>query len=252
MAKQNVSENDFRGLRVAVTGGTSGLGLAIVRKMHERGAQVAFVARRREGVDRVMREYPGVQGIVGDVSNKDDIHRIAVQIVGLVGGLDVLINNAAIVPHFAWRIPRWPKIAEMPLEFWNNVVRTNLYGTFFGAKHVIPHMEKRRSGHIINLYGGGGLTPAGACTYMVTKDGIRTFTRYLAEEVRDANICVVTFSPRVPIATETAPQEARQRLPGPDILGQGFVLAAQLPLEQSGKCVAYENGKLVDEQARDG
>ena len=87
---------------------------------------------------------------------------------------------------------------------------------------------------------------------MVTKDGIRTFTRYLAEEVRDANICVVTFSPRVPIATETAPQEARQRLPGPDILGQGFVLAAQLPLEQSGKCVAYENGKLVDEQARDG
>ena len=87
---------------------------------------------------------------------------------------------------------------------------------------------------------------------MVTKDGIRTFTRYLAEEVRDSNICVVTFSPRVPIATETAPEEALQRLPGPEILGQGFVLAAQLPMDQSGKCFAYENGKLVLESVREG
>jgi 3-oxoacyl-[acyl-carrier protein] reductase len=140
----------------------------------------------------------------------------------------------------------------MPAEFWDRVVHTNLYGTFFGTKHVIPHMAKRKSGHIINLYGGGGLKPGGAGTYMVTKDGIRTFTRYVAEEVRDSNICVVTFSPRVPIATETAPEEALKRLPGPEILGQGFVLAAQLPMDQSGKCFAHENGKLVDELAREG
>jgi 3-oxoacyl-[acyl-carrier protein] reductase len=140
----------------------------------------------------------------------------------------------------------------MPVEFWDRVVHTNLYGTFFGTKHVIPHMAKRKSGHIINLYGGGGIRPGGAATYMVTKDGIRTFTRYVAEEVRDANICVVTFSPRVPIATETAPEEALKRLPGPEILGQGFVRCAQLPMEQSGKCFAYENGRLVDELPREG
>ena len=168
------------------------------------------------------------------------------------GQIDVMMNNAAIVPHFAWNIPRWPLIADMPLEFWDRVVKTNLYGTFFGTKHVIPHMAKRKSGHIINLYGGGGVKPGGAGTYMVTKDGIRTFSRYVAEEVRDANICVVTFSPRVPIATETAPEEALKRLPGPDVLGTGFVLCAQLPMEQSGKCFAYENGKLVDELAREG
>src|SRR5262249_58529880 len=95
------------------------------------------------------------------------------------------------------------------------------------------HMEKRKSGHIINLYGGGGVTPAGACAYMVTKDGIRTFTRYVAEEVRDSNICVVTFSPRVPIVTETAPEEAFKRLPGPDVLGDAVVLAGQAPRERS-------------------
>ena len=95
--------------------------------------------------------------------------------------------------------------------------------------------------------GLGGLTPAGACAYMVTKDAIRTFTRYVAEEVRDSNVCVVIFSPRVPIVTESAPQEALSRLPGPEILGQGFVLAAQLPLDQSGGIFSYQGGKLVNE-----
>jgi NAD(P)-dependent dehydrogenase (short-subunit alcohol dehydrogenase family) len=87
---------------------------------------------------------------------------------------------------------------------------------------------------------------------MVSKDAIRTFTRYVAEEVRAANVCVVTFSPRVPIVTEGAPEEAFKRLPGPDILGQGFVLAAQLPMDQSGRCFAYEKDKLVVETPREG
>jgi NAD(P)-dependent dehydrogenase (short-subunit alcohol dehydrogenase family) len=87
---------------------------------------------------------------------------------------------------------------------------------------------------------------------MTTKDAIRTITRYAAEEVRESNICVVTFSPRVPIATETAPEEALKRMPGPEVLGQAFVLAAELPMDQSGKCFAHENGKLVEEPPREG
>src|SRR6266542_2718429 len=85
----------FPGLRVAITGGTSGLGLALVRELLARGAQVAFVARGRRGVERVALEHPGTHGIVGDVSKKADIHPIAIQIMGLLGGLDVLINNAS-------------------------------------------------------------------------------------------------------------------------------------------------------------
>jgi NAD(P)-dependent dehydrogenase (short-subunit alcohol dehydrogenase family) len=108
-------------------------------------------------------------------------------------------------------------------------------------------MEARRSGHVINLYGGGGVKPAGACAYMVTKEAIRTFTRYVAEEVRESNICVVIFSPRVPIATEGAPEEALKRLPGPEILGKGFVLASQLPMEKSGQIFAFQDGRLVPE-----
>src|ERR1035438_2752744 len=82
-------------LRVAITGGTSGLGLALVREFLSRGANVAFVARGAERVDRVAEEQPGAHGIAGDVSAKDDIYPIAVQIAGELGGLDVLINNAS-------------------------------------------------------------------------------------------------------------------------------------------------------------
>jgi NAD(P)-dependent dehydrogenase (short-subunit alcohol dehydrogenase family) len=124
------------------------------------------------------------------------------------GQIDVLINDAAVVPHFAWGIPRWPRIQDIEKEFWDRVIQTNLGGTFLCTKHVASHMVERKSGHIINLYGGGGLTPFGSCAYVVTKEAIRTFARFVAEEMREANVCVVIFSPRVPIATEGAPEEA--------------------------------------------
>ena len=86
---------ELSGLRVAITGGTSGLGLGLVRELHQGGARVAFVARTRERVEQVMRDYPGVHGIVADVGNKNDIYPMAMQITGELGGLDVLINNAS-------------------------------------------------------------------------------------------------------------------------------------------------------------
>jgi NAD(P)-dependent dehydrogenase (short-subunit alcohol dehydrogenase family) len=96
-APQSVLSADLiSGLRVAVTGGTSGLGLALVRELVSRGARVAFVARTRERVEQVCaKENPGAHGIVGDVSKKEEIYPIAIQITGELGGLDVLINNAS-------------------------------------------------------------------------------------------------------------------------------------------------------------
>ena len=240
---------------VVITGSGQGIGKHAAKTFAQEKAKVVIADFNEELAKKTAAEIGVVTESLAahvDVRNEDSVKKLFSEVINRFGQIDVLINNAAIVPHFAWNIPRWPLFADMPVEFWDRVVHTNLYGTFFGTKHVIPHMAKRKTGHIINLYGGGGVKPGGAGTYMVTKDGIRTFTRYVAEEVRDSNICVVTFSPRVPIATETAPEEALKRLPGPEILGQGFVLAAQLPMEQSGKCFAHENGKLVDESPREG
>jgi len=85
----------MKNMRVAITGGTSGLGLALVREFLGRGARVAFVARTREHVDAISRAHPGAYGIVGDVARKDDIYPMALQVTGTLGGLDVLINNAS-------------------------------------------------------------------------------------------------------------------------------------------------------------
>jgi NAD(P)-dependent dehydrogenase (short-subunit alcohol dehydrogenase family) len=89
--------NPFPHSRVAVTGGTSGLGLALVRELLNRGAEVALVARGQDRVKRVVQELSDAHGIVGDVSRKEDTHPIAMQIVGALGGLDVLINNASVL-----------------------------------------------------------------------------------------------------------------------------------------------------------
>jgi len=85
---------NLRGLRVAVTGGTSGLGLALLRLLVARGAHVAFVARTAGMVERIADET-GASGIVGDIGRKDDIYPVALQVTGNLGGLDALINNAS-------------------------------------------------------------------------------------------------------------------------------------------------------------
>ena len=245
----------LEGKVVVITGSGQGIGKHAARTFAKEKAKVVIADFNLDLAKKTAAEIGASTESIAidtDVRSEDSVKKMIDEVIHRCGQIDIMMNNAAIVPHFAWNIPRWPLIADMPVDFWNRVIHTNLYGTFFGTKHVIPHMAKRKSGHIINLYGGGGVRPGGAATYMVTKDGIRTFTRYVAEEVRDDNICVVTFSPRVPIATETAPEEALKRLPGPEILGRGFVLCAQLPMAQSGKCFAYENGKLVDELPREG
>ncbi|MFQ5804810.1 MAG: SDR family NAD(P)-dependent oxidoreductase [Candidatus Methylomirabilales bacterium] len=240
----------LEGKVVIVTGGAKGIGRHAAKTFAQEKTKVVIADVDRERLQKTSSELGRLTDTLGinvDVRNEDDVRKMVDQVAERFGQIDVLVNDAAIVPHFAWGIPRWPRIRDMEKDFWDRVVQTNLGGTFLCTKYVLPHMEARRSGHIINLYGGGGLKPPGSCAYVVTKEAIRTFTRYVAEEVRESNVCVVTMSPRVPIATEGAPDEALRRLPGPEILGNGFVLAAQLPMDLSGEIFAYKDGKLVNE-----
>jgi NAD(P)-dependent dehydrogenase (short-subunit alcohol dehydrogenase family) len=124
--------NPFSGLRVAVTGGTSGLGLALVRGLHARGARVAFVARTPGRVERVARDLAGTHGVVGDVSAKADIHPIAVQVVGGLGGLDVLVNNASDLGPTPLAL-----LADTDCEAFERALATNLLGPFRLTRAVL-------------------------------------------------------------------------------------------------------------------
>jgi 3-oxoacyl-[acyl-carrier protein] reductase len=245
----------LEGKIAVVTGGGQGIGKHAAKTLAENGAKIAVADIDLDLAEKTAAELGALSETIAvllDVRDEDNVRRGFDAVATKFGGIDILVNNAGIVPHFRWGLPRWPHVSDMPVDFWERVIHTKLYGTFFGTKHAIPHMKSRSGGHIINLFGGGGTTPPGALTYMVTKNGIRTFSHYVAEEVREANICVVTFSPRFAIATETAPDSAKEAMPSPEVLGDGFVLAAQLSLESSGQCFAYEDGKLVKEAPMEG
>ena len=126
------SSDHFAGLRVAITGGTSGLGLALVRELLDRGARVAFVARTPDRVEQVAREHPGAHGIVGDVSVKADIYPIAMQIVGELGGLDVLVNNASDLGPTPLAL-----LGDTDCEDLERALATNLVGPFRLTKALL-------------------------------------------------------------------------------------------------------------------
>ena len=125
-------DDPLPGLPVAITGGTSGLGLALVRELHGRGARVAFVARTRDRVERVARDLAGVHGVVGDVSLKEDIHPVAVQVVGALGGLDVLVNNASDLGPTPLAL-----LGDTDCEALERALATNLLGPFRLTKAVL-------------------------------------------------------------------------------------------------------------------
>jgi len=133
----------FNGLRVAVTGGTSGLGLALVRALHAAGAQVAFVARDAARVAGLAKELRGSHGIVGDVADKNDTHRIALQINGALGGLDVLVNNASSLGPVPPAL-----LADTECEDFEAALATNLLGPFRLTKALLGALAASAREHI--------------------------------------------------------------------------------------------------------
>lgn len=150
--------NPFSGLRVAITGGTSGLGLALVRELSSRGARVAFVARTREAVERVARQNPGAHGIVGDVSAKNDIYPMAMQITGELGGLDVLINNASDLGPTPLRL-----LSDTECEDLEKVFATNVFGPFRLTKALMGALaasaREGRGAVVLNVSSDAAINP---------------------------------------------------------------------------------------------
>jgi 3-oxoacyl-[acyl-carrier protein] reductase len=231
-----------------ITGGAKGIGRYVAHNFAREGARVAIADIAVERMRQTENEFREIGTDVltrkCDVRIEDEVRSLMTDVAARYGRIDILVNNAGIVTHFGWGVPRWPVIRDMDKTFWDKIVETNLGGTFLCTKHVLPFMEAQRSGHIINLYGGSPPNTIGSCVYSVSKDAIRTFTRFVAEEVRESNICVVAVSPGGAIATEDAPEEVRKTMPGPEAAGNRFALAAEAGMELSGQRVTLKNGRL--------
>src|SRR5262245_61789919 len=185
----------LQGLRIAITGGTSGLGLALVRELLNRGAQVAFVARTREQVERVAREHPGAHGIVGDVSKKDDIYPIALQITGRLGGLDVLVNNASSLGPVPLAL-----LADTDCEDLELALATNVLGPFRLTKALLGALaasaRESLGAVVVNISSDAAINAYpqwGA--YGASKAALRHLTRIWDEELASQGIQFLSLDP---------------------------------------------------------
>jgi NAD(P)-dependent dehydrogenase (short-subunit alcohol dehydrogenase family) len=184
-----------RALRVAITGGTSGLGLALVHELWERGAHVAFVARTPSRVEAVARQHPGTHGIVGDLASKDDIYPLALQIAGNLGGIDVLVNNASSLGP----VPLAP-LADTDCEQLEAAIATNLLGPFRLTRALLGGLASSAREHgaslvvnvssdaAVNAYPGWG-------AYGASKAALQHMSRIWDEELRSERIRVVAIDP---------------------------------------------------------
>jgi NAD(P)-dependent dehydrogenase (short-subunit alcohol dehydrogenase family) len=189
-----MTDHHFAGARVAITGGTSGLGRALVRDLIDRGADVAFVARHRDVVEQVARDT-GAHGIVGDVSRKDDIHPIAIQILGALGGVDVLINNASSLGP----VPLVP-LADTDCEDLELALDTNVLGPFRLTKTLLGSLaasaREGRQALVINISSDAAVTAYpnwGA--YGASKAALQHLSRIWDAELNEEGVRVVAVDP---------------------------------------------------------
>jgi NAD(P)-dependent dehydrogenase (short-subunit alcohol dehydrogenase family) len=188
------NETNLRGLRVAVTGGTSGLGLALVRRLVAGGAEVAFVARTAAAVARIAAET-GACGIVGDIGRKEDIYPIALQITANLGGLDALINGASSLGP----VPLAP-LADTECEDFEQALAVNVLGPFrltralFGA--LAASARQGRGAAVINISSDAARNAyPGWGAYGSSKAALHHLTAIWAEEAEAEGIAFLSRDP---------------------------------------------------------
>ena len=182
-------------LRVAITGGTSGLGLALVREFRRRGARVAFVARSASRVDQITSEHVGTHGIVGDVARKEEIHPIALQITAALGGLDVLVNNASSLGPVPLAL-----LADTDCEQFELALATNVLGPFRLTKALLGALaasaREGRGAVVLNVSSDAAINPyAQWGAYGASKAALRHMSGIWGEELAGEGVRFLSLDP---------------------------------------------------------
>jgi NAD(P)-dependent dehydrogenase (short-subunit alcohol dehydrogenase family) len=199
-----------------------------VHELIHRGADVAFVARKADGVVRVAQEFPQAHGIVGDVSNKEDIHRIALQVLGALGGLDVLINNASDLGPSPLRL-----LADTECEDFERAVATNVLGPFRLTRALLGSLaasaREREGAVVLNISSDAAITPYvrwGA--YGASKAALHHLTRVWDEESDDSGVRFISQDPGdmdTAMHAAAVPDADRTSLKRPEVAARELVEA---------------------------
>jgi 3-oxoacyl-[acyl-carrier protein] reductase len=190
-----------------VTGASQGIGRAVALRLAKDGAAVALAARNEDKLKEVAAEIAASGGsaavFVLDIASEESIKAAAKAVLAHFGKLDILVNNAGI--------PRDNLLLRMKRADWDDVIQTNLTGTFLLTQALMGSMIRARSGRIINISSVvGRMGQAGQANYAATKAGLIGFTRSLAREIASRGVTANVVAPGYIESPMTAVLDAKQ------------------------------------------
>ncbi len=183
---------NIKGKVVVITGASSGLGEATARLLAAEGASVVLGARRVERIQSLANEINSKGGkaifVATDVTERDQVQKLVDAAVQKFGRVDVMINNAGLMPS--------SPLERLKIEDWEQMIDVNIKGVLYGIAAALPHMKQQQSGHIISVSSVAGLkVPAGGGVYSATKFAVRALSESLRMEVKPYNIRTAVLYP---------------------------------------------------------
>lgn len=231
---------NIQGKVVIITGASSGLGEATARHLAAQGAQVVLGARRIERLRQVVADIEAAGGealaVVTDVSKRADLESLVQKTIGRFGRVDVLLNNAGIMPMAAMSL--------LKVDEWDQMIDVNIKGVLYGIAAALPHMQAQKSGHIINLSSVAGLKVASGfnTVYSATKFAVKALSEGLRAEVGGDNIRVTTLYPGA-IASELVHGSSDAKAAA---AMQAFYDAFEISADSVARAVAYAIAQPAD------
>ena len=180
---------------VVITGASSGLGEATARLLARNGAKLMLGARRVNRLTTLTQEIGQPEAFLAtDVTDADQVKDLVDKAVAQYGRIDVIVNNAGLMPH--------SPLERLKVADWDRMIDVNIKGVLYGIAAALPHMTAQKSGHIINVSSVAGhkVGPGGA-VYAATKHAVRVISEGLRQEVKPHNIRTTIISPGA-VATE--------------------------------------------------
>ncbi|MDH3402114.1 MAG: SDR family oxidoreductase [Acidobacteriota bacterium] len=190
---------DLEGKSAIVTGASSGIGAATARALAAAGVRVALAARRVDRLAALRDELTAAGGealaVATDVTRRADVEALAAATTAAYGGIDVLVNNAGIMPLSFMK--------NLHVEEWERMVDVNVKGVLYGIAAVLTHMRERGGGHIVNVSSVAGrrVFPSGA-VYCGTKFAVNAISEGLRAELSASDGIRVTAIEPGAVATE--------------------------------------------------
>jgi NADP-dependent 3-hydroxy acid dehydrogenase YdfG len=189
---------NIEGKIVVITGASSGLGEATARFLSAEGASVVLGARRADRIRSLADELTGrgakALALTTDVTHRDQVKRLVDAAVEAHGRIDVMINNAGLMPQSL--------LERLKIDEWDRMIDVNIKGVLYGIAAALPHMKQQKAGHIINVSSvAGHKVGPGSAVYAATKYAVRALSEGLRQEVKPYNIRTTVISPGA-VATE--------------------------------------------------